>query len=518
MPSVVMNDEIPMIVVTTPLMSPMSAHPTSASTRLSISGIPSSVNHATMNAASANTCPTDRSISPEIIRKTSPAAMIAVAAMNVPSVCRFAVEAKSVTVYRKYTYSATPTTAMLSSRRSSATAATRANVARRRLGPGGAAVSGLGSESVVVTLVVLLVQMLREGPLGLLDDLLVLRRPLEARRAAEVGRGVVLGEELQAGVHVAGAGEGAGDLRQEQLDDRIEPLDVGLLVDREVELVVAQQLERLGQRVVAAALHALVAQLVLLDDLADRLRRAGVDREHALDVLVAEVVRVDARELLVELGTAGDRLVLDVLAGLLDRVDRAVDAWLDVQRAGRGDEQRDLAGRDQLDDPLAHLDARQEQVLADVGEAVVRRVGVVGDHRNPRVERPVGRVVERLGVDQADGDAVRLAADRGVHRVDHLADVRGLRARPLEGRVQQRARVLRAVLRGREERIRRHVVDEDELVLRRDGEVAGAALGGGRPVVVVVAGLAAGGERAGEGDAAARERAAAQEGATTEPT
>ena len=47
--------------------------------------------------------PTERSISPEIIRKTSPAAMIAVAAMNVPSVCRLAVEAKSVTVFRKYT-------------------------------------------------------------------------------------------------------------------------------------------------------------------------------------------------------------------------------------------------------------------------------------------------------------------------------------------------------------------------------------------------------------------------------
>ena len=53
------------------------------------------------NAVSAKTCPTDRSISPEIIRKTWPAAMIAVAAMKVPSVWMFAVEAKSVAVLRK---------------------------------------------------------------------------------------------------------------------------------------------------------------------------------------------------------------------------------------------------------------------------------------------------------------------------------------------------------------------------------------------------------------------------------
>ena len=55
MPSVVMNDEIPMTVVMTPLISPISEHATSASTRLSSSGIPSWVNQTTMNAASAYT-------------------------------------------------------------------------------------------------------------------------------------------------------------------------------------------------------------------------------------------------------------------------------------------------------------------------------------------------------------------------------------------------------------------------------------------------------------------------------
>ena len=101
MPSVVMNDDTPTTVVMTPLISPISAHAASAIRTASRIGTPSSASQATMNAASANVCPTERSISPEIIRKTWPAAMIAVAAMNVPSVCRLAVDAKSTTVYRK---------------------------------------------------------------------------------------------------------------------------------------------------------------------------------------------------------------------------------------------------------------------------------------------------------------------------------------------------------------------------------------------------------------------------------
>ncbi len=55
-----------------------------------------------------------------------------------------------MTVYRKYTYSAIATTAMLSSRRSRASAARRDQRARPLLDPGGAAVSGFGSESVAV--------------------------------------------------------------------------------------------------------------------------------------------------------------------------------------------------------------------------------------------------------------------------------------------------------------------------------------------------------------------------------
>src|SRR5687767_5058418 len=79
------------------------------------------------------------------------------------------------------------------------------------------------------------------------DHLLIFGGPLEARRVGAVGAGVVLGHELQARVHLAGAGQPAGDLVDEELDDGIEALQVGLLVDREVELVGLQQLERLRQ-------------------------------------------------------------------------------------------------------------------------------------------------------------------------------------------------------------------------------------------------------------------------------
>src|SRR5215216_1896651 len=163
------------------------------------------------------------------------------------------------------------------------------------------------------------------------DHLLVLGGALEARRVRAVRPGVVLGDELQARVHLAGAGQAAGDLVDVELDDRIEALEVGLLVDREVDLVVLEELERLREGVVSAALDALVAELVLLDHLGDALGRARVDREHPLHVLVADVVPVDARQLLVELGAGGDRLVLDVGARVLDRFDRAVDPRLDVE-------------------------------------------------------------------------------------------------------------------------------------------------------------------------------------------
>jgi hypothetical protein len=55
MPSVVMNDVMPITVVMTPLISPIPAHPTRASRTQSSSGMPASWNQTTMNAAMAKT-------------------------------------------------------------------------------------------------------------------------------------------------------------------------------------------------------------------------------------------------------------------------------------------------------------------------------------------------------------------------------------------------------------------------------------------------------------------------------
>ena len=105
-------------------------------------------------------------------------------------------------------------------------------------------------------------------------------------------------------------------------------------------------------------------------------------------------------ELLRKVRAGGDVLGFDGGAGLCDRVERPVDARLDVQLAGRGDEQPHLALADDLDDPLAHGEAGRVQVLADVGHPGVGRVGVVGHDGDPGVERLLHGFVERLEIDE----------------------------------------------------------------------------------------------------------------------
>ena len=133
-------------------------------------------------------------------------------------------------------------------------------------------------------------------------------------------------------------------------------MQIRLLIDREVQEALVDQVEGAGKQVVPAA-DQLPAQAVLLDDLPDALGVACVDREHLGEALVPEIVRVDRRELLAQVGIGGNDLRVDGLAGLLDRGDRAVDARLDVQRSRRGDEERHVALRDECRDPLAHREA-----------------------------------------------------------------------------------------------------------------------------------------------------------------
>src|SRR5207248_8915767 len=96
---------------------------------------------------------------------------------------------------------------------------------------------------------------------------------------AVVGDDRRLAQELEARVDLGDAGQSLRGLVEVELQDWEKPLQVGLLVDREVDLALGEQL--LGDRyqVVTAALPALLSQTLLLDGLRDGLRRAGVDRE-----------------------------------------------------------------------------------------------------------------------------------------------------------------------------------------------------------------------------------------------
>ena len=167
---------------------------------------------------------------------------------------------------------------------------------------------------------------------------------------------------------------------------------------------------------------------------------------------------------------------------------RAVDPRLDVPRSRRRDDPgHEIALLDAgLEDLLRDRCSCGQVVLADVGLPVVRGsrrdVGVVGDHGDAVAQRRVDGLVEGGVVDETAPDAVRLPGDRGVERRDHLVDDRGRRAGPLVRAAGQGACVLDPVDRRREERVRRHVVDHHELVLRMAGEdrVVAVALVGRR--------------------------------------
>ena len=132
------------------------------------------------------------------------------------------------------------------------------------------------------------------------------------------------------------------------------------------------------------------------------------------------------------------------LAELLDRGLETVDARLDVELARRGDEERDVAARDEVDDPLAHVVAGQVEILADVRQPVVRGIGVVAENRDaPAHARGSVGPLNAVRETRQTAMPAALAVIAGVERVDHLADVGCLRSRPLVAAAEQRARVLR---------------------------------------------------------------------------
>src|SRR5215203_6131305 len=174
------------------------------------------------------------------------------------------------------------------------------------------------SRAVVVSLT-LPPPALREG-LGLrrrLHDLLLLRVTLEARLRLEVPAHGLGGDEDEARVGLRRTRDPAGDLVQVELHHRQEALQIGLLIDGEVYMALAHELQDLRRQIVTAGFDPLFVQAGLLHHLDYTLGAARVHGEHPCDVLVAVVPCLDAATLLRYFGVCVDVLVLDVLSGFV---------------------------------------------------------------------------------------------------------------------------------------------------------------------------------------------------------
>src|SRR5215213_2038445 len=93
-----------------------------------------------------------------------------------------------------------------------------------------------------------------------LQDLLRFGVPLEARRGFEIAIHGVGRDEDESRVSLGRARDPSGDVVQVELHDREEALQIGLLVDGEVYMSLAQVLQDLWRQIVAAGPDALVVQ------------------------------------------------------------------------------------------------------------------------------------------------------------------------------------------------------------------------------------------------------------------
>src|SRR5665213_2041691 len=118
----------------------------------------------------------------------------------------------------------------------------------------------------------------------------------EACRVCKVRAHVGRGNEAEARVGVARLHQAGRDLVQEQLNRRDESLQVGLLVDREVEVAALDTLQHRDLHVPALAPD-LALQVVLLDRVRHGHRVSVVHGVEELDVLVAGVPGLDGGDL-----------------------------------------------------------------------------------------------------------------------------------------------------------------------------------------------------------------------------
>src|SRR5215208_5319767 len=131
-----------------------------------------------------------------------------------------------------------------------------------------------------------------------LQDLLRFGVPLEARRGLEVAAHGVGRDEDEARVGPPTARDSSGDVVQVELYHGQEALQVGLLVDGEVYVALAHELQGLWRQVEATGLDALVVQAELLHYLGHALGAPPVDGEHPGHILVAVIPGLDLRPLL----------------------------------------------------------------------------------------------------------------------------------------------------------------------------------------------------------------------------
>ncbi len=205
---------------------------------------------------------------------------------------------------------------------------------------------------------------------------------LEAALGVDVRGDGFFVDEFQARVHFRRTRQGPGDLPQEQLQDRQEPLQVGLLVDREFDVAFVEQFLGFFGQVEAAGLDAFGGEPELLHHARQFRGVAAVDGVHPLRVRMAGPVGFDGRFLTRFQRAGHDRGQFDWRARCLDRDFSSFEARLQVRRARVGGEDDHVARAHRGDDPLAHEFAGQFQVLAYVGQALVGGrggVGVVGD-------------------------------------------------------------------------------------------------------------------------------------------
>src|SRR5258708_39404616 len=116
------------------------------------------------------------------------------------------------------------------------------------------------------------------------------RATLEACLGIQVRIDVVLIHEEQTGVCLRGEHQSARQLVKEELENRNETLEIGLLVDGEVEVARFDLLQRLGLQIKTATVYAFGLKEVLFHDLPQALRAAGVDRTPAFQALIAQVL------------------------------------------------------------------------------------------------------------------------------------------------------------------------------------------------------------------------------------